>query len=786
MPIRPSVLALAFRFALALVTAFVLAAPGARAQAIVHPNQINGTVAFSNANPVIRAELQALSGPLVVSGSREAPDLGASTREDGAAWLSSTYQLTVEAGDPGLEYAVGAALEVNDTGVTRSYRFPLAVSDVVRIEPAPDVVLDVSECATLVEVAVAPGVSKVTVTARRNGVQALARITNPPTLVRVPIAGDGETREVRVRVEVGTDLATDLMVFEKVFDVTCTCDSIQLLDCSGPSDPGGDGPGAVVGTADILGVDELAPTSVHAMFGPFGNQRRVELAAPPSGPYRLPNMMPSTVVLPPQPYTIIASMMNGAGRRLQATNMRLDGVVVGAGTDTDIGDAFVIDPGTLAGPIELQGPPLLLNPVPGGAWPNLEWTSDTYGTTYRPSATWIGALTAGGSDALSSSCRTEFEGAVDPSGETFRGDYSLRLGGLYRGGADWDAGLMSLRLTADAADGMAPHERMWHSQIIRDRDVDAARIEPGQLVTLLRRHCFGMVTLSVHATDGVFHAPHAEVSGQLVGQDAWAAIRDLTYSGSADGVPESAADAAADGQIILALGEGYHVLRTRVLAHDPAGGVSTTEVLPVEMRVACGQVINAMPGLVIGIDPIAGCRESGSLRVRGSVSAAHPIASITAITEGGAPVTACLDCGSNPTFEVELMAPGTTIVTVKALDAAGNQASVAAATEEAWEPSALDRRPSSVPLAVRREGAQLRLTFEGGVDASVFRGSLASLRGGAYDHRSVACGAMGSAELPDGLGGSYFLVGARCEGATGSLGRDSTGRERPAPRSACD
>src|SRR5688500_6814442 len=105
-----------------------------------------------------------------------------------------------------------------------------------------------------------------------------------------------------------------------------------------------------------------------------------------------------------------------------------------------------------------------------------------------------------------------------------------------------------------------------------------------------------------------------------------------------------------------------------------------------------------MPGLVIGIDPIAGCRESGSLRVRGSVSAAQPSASITAVTDSGTPVTACLDCGSNPTFEVELIAPVTTVVTVKVLDAAGNQASVATATREAWEPSALDRRPSSVPL----------------------------------------------------------------------------------------
>src|SRR5205823_237873 len=99
------------------------------------------------------------------------------------------------------------------------------------------------------------------------------------------------------------------------------------------------------------------------------------------------------------------------------------------------------------------------------------------------------------------------------------------------------------------------------------------------------------------------------------------------------------------------------------------------------------------------------------------------------------------------------------------------------------EPSALDRRPSSAPLRLTREAAQLVLTWEpqAGRGADVYQGTLASL----HDARRYDHAGMGACEIPDGRlaldvppGGVYFLVAGTCGWGDGSLGRDSLGRER--------
>jgi hypothetical protein len=76
----------------------------------------------------------------------------------------------------------------------------------------------------------------------------------------------------------------------------------------------------------------------------------------------------------------------------------------------------------------------------------------------------------------------------------------------------------------------------------------------------------------------------------------------------------------------------------------------------------------------------------------------------------------------------------------------------------------------------------------GGTDYALYKGTLASLHGGVYDHSQIACTTAGAtsyaAAMPPGSG-LYFLATAMTGGEEGSYGRTSAAAERPAPPGAC-
>jgi hypothetical protein len=106
------------------------------------------------------------------------------------------------------------------------------------------------------------------------------------------------------------------------------------------------------------------------------------------------------------------------------------------------------------------------------------------------------------------------------------------------------------------------------------------------------------------------------------------------------------------------------------------------------------------------------------------------------------------------------------------------------------EPSPIDLRQSAEPVQVLRErDGALRLLWERGEGqrASAYRGSLASLRAGHYDHRRMeACSLRaGEALVSAQPGSSWFVVAASCSGAESSHGRNAFGTERPGALARC-
>ena len=106
------------------------------------------------------------------------------------------------------------------------------------------------------------------------------------------------------------------------------------------------------------------------------------------------------------------------------------------------------------------------------------------------------------------------------------------------------------------------------------------------------------------------------------------------------------------------------------------------------------------------------------------------------------------------------------------------------------EPSALDLDASVPPLRVMRASSgTLALDWQAVAADSygVCRGTIASLRRGAYDHdRTPACGVTSPlAELDDAPGDWNVLVTSRLGGRESSWGRNSFGAERPAATTPC-
>lgn len=823
---------------LLLIVTFVTMASPAFSQAILRPNQIVGRASLPTTNPIIAARLATPAPDAVnvfwgVLGRHSSPPrlehsttVATPTRSGGA-----DFELTVESSEEGIPYELWVSSNRSNDPEADLYRFAPLSSAPVRLEPAPDVRLDVTECPGAVrfrwvDVTGAPAlVTSGRVRALRAAPpnssspyipQASDSVEPGSTEVVLVVRGDAQPFLLQVDYTLGADPFSDVVRYRYEATVAVGCDEVleivhQAGNCTGSGSCVPLELGSIAGRFDIRGEDEhrlvwsppntwYTKSMVRAEDGPWENERYGFLDRDPScGDFLLPNLMISEVELQPRPYRVSALAAIRRGDRFATLETPLRNVFVGCGEDVDLGDTLVMTPAFVSGSILLAGPPPRPAPV-GSPLDHLirvqdpDWDTDADGIPDRDArgeGLNFRSFVRARSGATEGNAMATFSGAMTGDGATFAGSHELVLASPNDASSDWDVGTLRLTLR-DLSEPQDPARYLSADTLIEDSRNRAITVSPGARVVQDHRYCLSRVDVGFVATSGTFYWPRVFASGGLAGADFEGNVRDYDVYGSGQGTPATRAEAASTGLVSLVLPAGEYELQPSVYAVSPGGSTSDTELLPLALSVGCRQDLTLLPDLVVEVAQVGPCADAGWIVVTGRVTGGNDIARIEWSVNGSAPTVACAPCGVDPRFSLDVpVALVPNEILVRAVSVDGRMATAVSHTQPAREPSALDLRPGVEPLRVTKaSGGRLRLTWEDvpGAEADVFRGTIAGFRTAShYDHAPIdACGIAGGAtevDLPSF--GAYFVVAGSCGWGNGSCGRDSRGRERSVARGTC-
>ena len=706
----------------------------AAAQVILNPNQIEGTLKFTNTNQAILHILNAPGDLGIVSGDVSADSLPPAASYSGSGdFTSSTgtnkasYQVTVQSASPGISYSVTPQVNVNQDNDVYFFA-PLNSAPVV--SGAAPVTLDFNERVTVLDfvfvnasdVPVPVNLGQITATIPGNGVQAQSELGNntitPGAGVtnRYFIVRGGTNYAVSLLYDVGTNIYSDQVQYQFTTNLTAVADQILTITCVVP---GAASAGQITGNVALTGeflltVPGTTPypsrTVVEANNGPFGNQRwhtvpgsNFTLSA--SGPFALTNLPASASSSPSQGYSVHAEMMFGTNS--QFSFFRSPGLgeganpavtVTAAGT-ANLSNTLAITPGFIDGTVVLQGPPedgttnsLLrgimnayqLAPGPDG----IPLEVDIYGIygsylyvsgvdTLAPGAT----LTA-----VNGQSDTSLQGAFDPSNGAFEGSYEAVVGGLKSQNSLWSPNYINLELSGGSDTNPSTYFDMPILSIT-DQRTNAAnfQIVAGHHYTNNLDYCFGEVQVSFSSTSGTFYNPEIfEGNGSYTGLDFQGnAANYKVFVEEASGTPAYSQDATNSGLLRMILPEGTYSLIPEVTSINPTNGdESFIELAPITVNVGCQQVITLSECLQINV-ALPSFTSNSILPVAGTVTSCTNVTLITYQFNGGAVTTACNNCGVNPgfSFDLDLAAAGpcaTNTVVITAYDANGEVSSVTA------------------------------------------------------------------------------------------------------------
>ncbi len=705
----------------------------ARGQAVSHPNQIVGTIEFTNTNPEILALLNTPTD--VPSGADEGfyfaeiwatsidvtPRLSANTTVIAATRTSMPYEITVEAGPTGggIRYNAGAFvwLDYGAGSIWDRYAFAPVTTEPVEEEPAPNVVVDFRDCAGILDVRfqtasgaafpvdggsihaypeISPGSNSFA------GEQARSLVTPGTHRELLAVRGDGSRYRVDAFPYVGTDIYDDQIRFLHQTVVEVGCD--EIVEVAVPV-PEADDLGTIVGWVDMLGEDENlfdGNTQMRAEEGPFRNWRLDTVEAIPSaGEFRLGNLLPSSATEPETGYRVWGMMNFRLGRRNQnfvtpALRGANGAVVVEAGETVDLGDTFVIVPGLVAGEIFLAGPPA---GELGSCLEDLDRRDDLPAVDFAES---VSRVESAGTEALGTGAtrsawpglaRARFEGELDPQPqvEAFEGDYELVLGGLAGENSVWRSPQTVLYFVDRATPGEPMSFQDSGLQIV-DHDAPDLEIVPGETIDVPLRYCFGQLNVTFFSTEGVFFNPELRGTGAFAGVDFEGETAHYTVSlqrtlakWRALGTPATFEDAADHGMVVACLPAGEYSFTPFVNAVNPGGGVTLTALPEIEVEIGCRQVKDVTLGLEVSLDPLAACSGQPTATLSGSAHSTGSlpvfVEEIFATVDSGPVVPFCTACGEDPSFSfaVPLAACGNEI-RVTAEDELGDVSSTAAIT----------------------------------------------------------------------------------------------------------
>jgi Zn-dependent metalloprotease len=513
----------------------------------------------------------------------------------------------------------------------------------------------------------------------------------------------GTTQPLTITVSRGLDYYNDRLTFVLTTNVEVTCDEFTAVEMVIPD--AGD-LGQVTGEVDMVGEFEFSvdgrddlnypdSTGVIAQYGPFQNQRWAALpgtlfSVPSSGPYVLPNLLPSTLDPASPGYVVYAQMYFRTNRQIEyfrspaLGNGSNPALPVLPGQTVDLGNLFVITPGYLDGHVTLQGPPETLGREslfrglahPGDNDANgdgvADWI-DTYGV-YWSSIGAEGVDRPGTGASLTASfgyANTDFSGGFNPDTASYEGDYELVLGGLNSEPSVWNPKYLSLALSSP--EGTPDSDYYYNVLSVTDRRNQEVELAPGEVATSDVAYCFSEVRVVFRSSGGAFHSPVVRFSeGTFTGTDFQGQPADYVAYMDAFGTPNTPAEASDTGQVLMYLPQGTYRLYPSVTPADSTYG--STGLEPIDITVGCGQRLSIEECLKIEV-PATTCAAPGPTTLSGSVqSCTNQVTQITYSLNGGDPVTVCTECGINPVFSLDLdLEPGENSLTVTAIDDQGHE-----------------------------------------------------------------------------------------------------------------
>jgi hypothetical protein len=809
----------------AAALAALLAAGAARGQAPATTNEIAGRIGFSNSNPAILSVLGAPTSAglhsVTLTAVALAPAFPASYAADVVLSdpVNAAQSITVGADAAGITYSVQAAALLGSGPVHDEYYFLPVTSPPVVEDPAPDTPLDIIECAGLIRVHFVDDVGmplavqgdRVTASSSLGGTSPLGHVGASSTTKDLVVRGDGSTYSVRVEITFGSDPFVDRVYVERSGSVVVGCDEIVDLPVVVPTPASGQ-QGRIIGRADVLGENEVSvATGIPAQQrtrveanGPWRNLRADQIAGTPSqGDFALENLLASDVENPPVPWSLYAesAFIDPEGFCSFRTPER--DVLLGAGQEVDVGDAFVLQPVTVTGNLLLAGPPR--DPVLGSPLEDLFLSTSRDGnrdgvpddlSRLFDSTVVVGngtsTIAPGASrSADGATCFGIPAGGFDPTTASFAGTWRLVLGNLDSEPGEYEADELNLKFV-DQTDPLDP-ERFQDSRVDVDEPMPPWTLAASASASRDRAYCLSRVLLTVDSPAGAMFWPDFSGDGMLRGIDFRGQPVDYTaHAWWMRGLPNAVGRSAQSGTSLATLPQGTYYLTPSVRLVIPGGGFTMVTLAPFALAVGCRQSIRARPEVQVTVSTsLEPCPASLVVALEGSAHADAGLASVALSVNGGPDQLACAGCGTDTTFTLPAtLSVGDNTLVVTATDTLSRTASVTSFARASREPSALDQRPGAQPLRVVKDpSGDLRLSWEAEPrDAfNIYRGTLASLHARVYDHlREGACGRPGSSALvPLPPGDAYFLVTGTCGSAETSYGRDSLGTERPAAADAC-
>jgi len=704
----------------ALMCALYLAwrSPESTAQVIVNPSQISGTLSFANSNPSILSLLNAPGNEGMSNVFAQAFALppaaytiSSSDTTLATSLTSTTYGITVDAGNPGIAYTI--APEVTLEGGLETYWFATANSAPVVIGSAPPVI-NFSETVGVVTVqfrsSSGPFVTvdggTISATDTQSAQSAQATIPAGVSQQRIYLRG-GTTHTLDITVHKGTNYYSNRIESYLSTNVAVVADQIKTVTMVIPSSGTLATINGDISMAGKFGVqvpgnsvlDYPDYTGVIAKNGPFQNQRWASLGGSnyitsSSGPFVLPNVVPNSLDPSSDGYTVYGQMGFGSNRTFQLFITPALGsgsnspLAVAPGASVNLGNLFDINPGYLRGSILLQGPP----ETPGhaslfrGILHPGDQTTDGIPDYFATYGLYWSFLEVEGVDerapgathtASAGLAEVDFDGSFNSSSGAYQATYEAAVGGLAGEDSLWRPDILNVTLESGVITN--DNDYFYNVYSISDLRTNKSLVTAGQAVTNDINYCFSEVTVVFHSTTGTFFDPQIRFSTgtftniDFQGSQANYSV-DLEVAG---GTPLYSTTATNSGQIVMYLPQGDYTLNPTV---TPGSGTYALDGLqPINISVGCGQKISVETCLQLSLNAPS-CVNTTTAHIASSVnSCSNAVSSISYTLNGGAPTTICTGCGSGPVFAFDINLPdacSNNTLVVTATDSGGGVSSV--------------------------------------------------------------------------------------------------------------